>query len=177
MKNYILMLGIAGVALGSYTAYASNSATMNVTATIAHDVSLNVTDDIDFGTITINPAALQEANILTIMYNHNGTIMSKDTGIISATMASPGGFTANIPNPSACSAASDSCGGLDLPNTNSGELKFTGATYSYCQMYIKYTGNANEFKMVPVEFAIVSKDINLNGEYSMEVTISYTPES
>ncbi|MBR1649178.1 MAG: hypothetical protein IJ689_06250 [Alphaproteobacteria bacterium] len=55
MKNYILMLGVAGVALGSYAAMASNSATMTVTATIAHDVSLTVTRDITISAV-VNPA-------------------------------------------------------------------------------------------------------------------------
>ena len=55
MNKYILMLGVAGVALGSYAAYAGNSATMNVTATIAHDVSLTVTQDITISAV-VNPA-------------------------------------------------------------------------------------------------------------------------
>ncbi|MBR1648113.1 MAG: hypothetical protein IJ689_00770, partial [Alphaproteobacteria bacterium] len=55
MNKYILLLGIAGVALGSYAAYASNSATMTVTATIAHDVSLSVTRNISW-TMTIDPS-------------------------------------------------------------------------------------------------------------------------
>ena len=55
MNKYILMLGVAGVSIGSYCAMASNSATMNVTATIAHDVSLSVTEDITISAV-VNPA-------------------------------------------------------------------------------------------------------------------------
>ncbi|MBR1649113.1 MAG: hypothetical protein IJ689_05900 [Alphaproteobacteria bacterium] len=57
MKNYILMLGVAGVALGSYCAYAGNSATMTVTATIAHEVNIRNISHINLGTITIDPSA------------------------------------------------------------------------------------------------------------------------
>ena len=56
MKNYILMLGVAGVALGSYAAYAGNSATMTVTATIAHETNIRNISNIDIGTITIDPS-------------------------------------------------------------------------------------------------------------------------
>ena len=55
MKNYILLIGVAGLALGSYHAYAGNSATMSVTATIAHDVSLTKVDDIVIYAV-VNPA-------------------------------------------------------------------------------------------------------------------------
>ena len=51
MNKYILMLGVAGVALGSYCAYAGNSATMTVTATIAHDVSLKVEQDLSYNLV------------------------------------------------------------------------------------------------------------------------------
>ncbi|MBR1648226.1 MAG: hypothetical protein IJ689_01335 [Alphaproteobacteria bacterium] len=56
MKKYILILGVAGVALGSYCAYAANSATMTVTATIAHEVNIRNISNIDIGTITIDPS-------------------------------------------------------------------------------------------------------------------------
>ncbi|MBR1648847.1 MAG: hypothetical protein IJ689_04535 [Alphaproteobacteria bacterium] len=55
MNKYILMLGVAGVALGSYCAYAGNSATMTVTATIAHDVSLKVEQDLSYN-LVIDPS-------------------------------------------------------------------------------------------------------------------------
>ena len=55
MNKYILLLGVAAVALGSYCAYAGNSATMSVTATIAHDVSLTKVDDIVIYAV-VNPA-------------------------------------------------------------------------------------------------------------------------
>ncbi|MBR1648153.1 MAG: hypothetical protein IJ689_00970 [Alphaproteobacteria bacterium] len=55
MNKYILLLGVAAVALGSYCAYAGNSATMSVTATIAHDVSLTKVNDIDIYAV-VDPA-------------------------------------------------------------------------------------------------------------------------
>ena len=83
------MLGIAGVALGSYAAYAGNSATMTVTATIAHDVSLRVIQDLNLGTITINPS---------IPYGYftlDDYVFNLDGGVISVTGASSGIYTAN----------------------------------------------------------------------------------
>ncbi|MBR1648597.1 MAG: hypothetical protein IJ689_03250 [Alphaproteobacteria bacterium] len=56
MNKYILMLGIAAVSIGSYAAMASNSATMNVTATIAHETNIRNISDINLGTITIDPS-------------------------------------------------------------------------------------------------------------------------
>ena len=95
MKNYILMLGVAGVALGSYCAYASNSATMTVTATIAHDVSLSVTRNISW-TMTIDPSKTWgDVDCLNCVDGCEG---SGDGGIIYASMTA-GRFTANIPNP------------------------------------------------------------------------------
>ena len=97
MNKYILLLGIAGVALGSYTAYASNSATMTVTATIAHDVSLSVDNDLNMGTITVNPGAdWSEGGYFNI--NSNETLCYKSDNIISVTGISFGTFTANVPD-------------------------------------------------------------------------------
>ena len=95
MKNYILMLGVAGVALGSYVAYAGNSATMTVTATIAHDVNLSVTRNISW-TMTIDPS--QTSGEIDWLGDIDGCeVENNGDGIISASMT-PGRFTANIPN-------------------------------------------------------------------------------
>ncbi|MBR1649110.1 MAG: hypothetical protein IJ689_05880 [Alphaproteobacteria bacterium] len=94
MKNYILMLGIAGVALGSYCAMASNSATMTVTATIAHDVSLRVTQNISW-TMTIDPS--QTKGDVDCSGEVDGCDYANG-GAISGSMTA-GRFTANIPNP------------------------------------------------------------------------------
>ena len=94
MNKYILLLGIAAVSIGSYCAYASNSATMTVTATIAHDVSLNVTRNISW-TMTIDPSKTYGD------VDCNDELDGCDYasyGVISGSMT-PGRFTANIPNP------------------------------------------------------------------------------
>ncbi|MBR1648041.1 MAG: hypothetical protein IJ689_00395 [Alphaproteobacteria bacterium] len=96
MNKYILMLGVAGVVLGSYAAYAGNSATMTVTATIAHDVSLNVTRNISW-TMTIDPSQTY-GDIDWIGENDGCEVENNGDGIISASMTA-GRFTANIPNP------------------------------------------------------------------------------
>ncbi|MBQ8677376.1 MAG: hypothetical protein IJ529_02765 [Alphaproteobacteria bacterium] len=96
MKNYILLLGVAGVALGSYCACASNSATMQVTATIAHDVSLRVTRNISWN-MTIDPS--QTYGDIDWLGEKDGCeVENNGDGIISASMTA-GRFTANIPNP------------------------------------------------------------------------------
>ena len=105
------MLGVAGVALGSYVAYAGNSATMTVTATIAHDVSLNVDHDLNMGTITVNPGAdWSLGGGVDFSLDGTGTVTSKTSNIISVTGFSAGTFTANVP---------DSC------KVNGGTLGFT----------------------------------------------------
>ncbi|MBQ8677566.1 MAG: hypothetical protein IJ529_03760, partial [Alphaproteobacteria bacterium] len=95
MNKYILLLGVAGVALGSYVAYAGNSATMTVTATIAHDVSLNVTRNMSW-TMTIDPS--QNYGDIDCPGDNDSCETQNSSGIISGSMKS-GRFTANIPNP------------------------------------------------------------------------------
>ncbi|MBQ8677383.1 MAG: hypothetical protein IJ529_02800 [Alphaproteobacteria bacterium] len=87
MNKYILLLGVAGVALGSYCAYAGNSATMTVTATINHDVSLTKVEDMTFDA-TINPAQ-ENGQIATCELNDDYVI---DDG------TNTGQIRANIPN-------------------------------------------------------------------------------
>ena len=99
MNKYILLLGITGVALGSYCAYADNSATMTVTATIEHDVSLSIIRDLNLGTITLDPTA-RSCNFSSVSYNIDGTV-ENICDIIEVTDVTPGIFTANIANPSA----------------------------------------------------------------------------
>ena len=95
MNKYILLLGVAGVALGSYVAYAGNSATMTVTATIAHDVSLNVTRNISWN-MTIDPS--QTWGDVDCPGDVDGCEIEDSGGVISGSMTA-GRFTANIPNP------------------------------------------------------------------------------
>ena len=95
MNKYILLLGVAGVALGSYAAYAGNSATMTVTATIAHDVSLSVTQNISWN-MTIDPS--QTRGDVDCPGDIDGCEAQSSFGVISGSMTA-GRFTANIPNP------------------------------------------------------------------------------
>ncbi|MBR1648610.1 MAG: hypothetical protein IJ689_03320 [Alphaproteobacteria bacterium] len=171
MNKYILMLGVAGVALGSYCAYAGNSATMTVTATIAHDVSLNVTHALEIGTITVNPS------FSTAMwrYDDTGDIEDQDGGFISADTPTFGTFTANIPNPSACSSPSDTCGGLTITGTEMGVIgDMFGPGSGDCLIIMKYTGTANNFIVLPnmCEIKDMSK-VTPNVVNSKTVTIEY----
>ncbi|MBR1648864.1 MAG: hypothetical protein IJ689_04620 [Alphaproteobacteria bacterium] len=175
MKNYILLLGVAGVALGSYCAYASNSATMTVTATIAHDVSLSVTQDINLGTITINPAATKYTDW---EYTEGKYSLLSGDGIVSADDATIGIFTANIPNPSACEdTLLQECNGLSVTpemynifggNDNSNSC---GASFSY-------SGTENIFNMYVGGCSIDEGKISsvTPGMHTSTITISYNSE-
>ena len=167
MNKYILMLGIAAVSIGSYCAYAGNSATMTVTATIEHDVSLTVTQDIDFGTITINPAYWDPPQNI-IQYDSTGKIWGSEC-VVSGDDVTFGEFTANIPNPSSCQG-DDYCGGLGIVDDfNFGE----GNT---CDWEIRHT-SGNNFSLQPFSCYINNPNNLTAGEYRGTITINYTPES
>ncbi|MBR1648626.1 MAG: hypothetical protein IJ689_03400 [Alphaproteobacteria bacterium] len=178
MKKYILLLGVAGVALGSYAAYAANSATMTVTATIAHDVSLTKTGDLSLGTITINPAYTGDDTHWN--YSDSGVISYTNKGaVVSAPNVTVGTFTANIPNPEACSSESWICGGLSLAGTSYDTINniFGGSDNSNkCYFYIKYTGSDNNFKVYPGGCRISAGKISsvTTGEHSSTLTINYS---
>ena len=172
MKNYILILGIAGVALGSYAAYAGNFATMTVTARIEHDVSLSLDgDEMEFGTFYIDPSNTEGGDI---QYSESGAITSRPAYIVSASDVTPMNFTANIPNPEACNAVSDTCGGLSLSNVGEAYI-FGAAAGDYCQLFIKYTGIGNNFKIFPDYCRFDFPEDVVLGDHSDTITISYTP--
>ncbi|MBR1648085.1 MAG: hypothetical protein IJ689_00625 [Alphaproteobacteria bacterium] len=176
MNKYILMLGVAGVALGSYAAYAGNSATMTVTATIAHDVSLSVTQDIDLGTITINPAY---TGVTQWGYSDSGVIIYETQGaIVSADNMTVGTFTANIPNPSACNTSTSACGGLAIEGNDEDNFiyNFFGEGDNYCGFHIKYSGTGNIFKIYSMPNECYISDVSqvTPGPHSGTLTISYT---
>ncbi|MBR1648962.1 MAG: hypothetical protein IJ689_05120 [Alphaproteobacteria bacterium] len=170
MKNYILLLGVAAVSIGSYVAYAGNSATMTVTARIEHDVSLTLEGDtMDFGTIYIDPS---NTNGGDIKYSESGAISYKGAWIVSASAVTPMNFTANIPNKAACNNASYACGGLSL--ADSGEAHVFGANENnYCDLAIKYTGTGNNFKLIPMSCVFNELDDVVLGEHSDTITITY----
>ena len=176
MNKYILMMGVAGVVLGAYGAYASNSATMTVTATIAHDVSLSVGQDIDLGTITINPA--YTGHDTGWNYSDSGVITYTTQGaIVSATNATVGTFTANIANPTACTGIDNPCGGLSVTG-NSGNWiynLFGGSDESNrCHFLIKYSGTGNSFKVYPYNCWIEDISSVTTASHEGTLTISYT---
>ncbi|MBR1648448.1 MAG: hypothetical protein IJ689_02490 [Alphaproteobacteria bacterium] len=168
MNKYILLLGIAGVALGSYAAYAGNQATMTVTATIAHDVSLTVTQNLDLGTITINPA--YTGTDTSWSYSDSGVINYTNQGaIVSADNATLGTFTANVPNPN----LSPTGLGVD-GNTASGTILnlFGGNDNSnYCIFRHQYRDN--EFFVFPVTCVIRNISKVTTGSHEGTLTITY----
>ena len=177
MNKYILLVGVAAVALGSYHAYAGNSATMTVTATIAHDVSLSVTQDIDLGTITINPA--YTGTNITWGYDDSGIFFNDNEGDLTLTNGSSGTFTANIPNPSACNSESSSCGGLHVAGNYNNFIYnlFDGINEDNgCAFNIKYSGSGNSFKVYPNYCEIYDVSQVTTGAHSGTLTISYTPQ-
>ena len=158
MKNYILMLGIAAVSIVSYCAYASNSATMTVTATIAHDVSLTVTRQYKLGTITIDPSQTSGSGITT-GNDVNG-------GIISVSGYEVGLFTANIPSEYSVpgpepeevlsiSPSTMTMGGITFKDPFI--MWYSGTTFAVGYDSMSYTG------LVPTA-----------GDYEDSISISYT---
>ncbi|MBR1648784.1 MAG: hypothetical protein IJ689_04210 [Alphaproteobacteria bacterium] len=175
MKNYILLTAVAAVSIGSYAAYASNSATMTVTATIAHDVSLSVTQDIDLGTITINPGYTEEDTQWT--YSDSGVISFNNQGaIVWADNATLGTFTANVPNPEECTYMGpfESCSGLQLDKGYIDNL-FGGSESDLngCYFTFEYTGRSNTFKVYPHCYMETPTKVT-HGSHSGTLTISYT---
>ncbi|MBR1648480.1 MAG: hypothetical protein IJ689_02650 [Alphaproteobacteria bacterium] len=171
MKNYILILGIAAVSIGSYCAYAGNSATMTVTATIAHDVSLTTTGDINIGTITINPASNDEGYVY---YNVDGTVKSKSGPITAATSATPGTFTANLANPPACDGTWN-CRSLMVTTAVGGIFSDEYLPGTYCVFAIA-NDSSNKFKVVPTQCFFRSPSETVAGTHTKTkaITISYT---
>ncbi|MBR1648340.1 MAG: hypothetical protein IJ689_01915 [Alphaproteobacteria bacterium] len=99
MNKYILLLGIAAVSIGSYCAYAGNSATMTVTATIAHDVSLSVTEDITISAV-VNPAVTSVSETWCVAGDNiaNGQGCTAYSGLFTATV--PDGYDGFTISPS-----------------------------------------------------------------------------
>ncbi|MBR1649447.1 MAG: hypothetical protein IJ689_07630 [Alphaproteobacteria bacterium] len=167
MNKYILLLGVAGVALSSYAAIASNSATMNVTATINHDVSLSVTRALNIGTITIDPSYDEGGATINI----DGTFYNHDGGIISLSGYTPGQFTANIPGNKIDNT------GLDIDT-----YKQCGDNgFSYMDMdglktcfIIQYSGSGSVFNLYAD--CVFYNSVPSDGVHSGTITIRYTPQ-
>ena len=168
MNKYILLLGVAGVAFGSYCAYAGNSATMTVTATIAHYVSLSVTQDIELGTINLNPASMGGTYW---GYNSSGVYSkSYGNGIVSAPNATVGAFSANIPNPEDCNIQNDSCGGLSI--SASGRLFGSEGDCDFKMIH----NSGYDFTLYPAQCYIGDRTAAVSvGAHEIELTINYSP--
>ncbi|MBR1649379.1 MAG: hypothetical protein IJ689_07280 [Alphaproteobacteria bacterium] len=169
MKNYILLLGVAGVALGSYCAYAGNSATMTVTATIAHDVSLNVTRNISW-TMTIDPSkTLGDVDCFNTV---DRCEIEDSEGVISGSMTA-GRFTANIPSTNnwlnvLSFEENDSSYGLIIDSNEYGNKFYVNIQIEHVSGYeFAVTGLAAYNDVVPAP-----KVYDFGS-----VTIQYTPES
>ncbi|MBR1648192.1 MAG: hypothetical protein IJ689_01165 [Alphaproteobacteria bacterium] len=130
MNKYILMLGVAGIALGSYHAYASNSATMSVTATIAHDVSLTVTRDITISAV-VDPAVTSVSGTWCIAEDTN------PENIVGVCTADPGLFTATVPDDQYAAENSFTISPSEL----------THDTLRIGSFYLDPTNTDNEFKV------------------------------
>ena len=168
MKNYILMLGVAGVALGSYVAYAGNSATMTVTATIAHDVSLNVTRNISWN-MTIDPS--QDYGDIDCPGDNDGCELQNFYGVISGSMTA-GRFTANIPNPANYSNV--------LSFEESGNVNTSIPSDEYGNKFYVSIGinHVSGYEFVVTGIAAYDGVVPAPKVYDfVSVTIKYTPES
>ncbi|MBR1648388.1 MAG: hypothetical protein IJ689_02180 [Alphaproteobacteria bacterium] len=169
MKNYILMLGIAGVALGSYAAYAGNSATMTVTATIAHDVSLVATSPLNIGTLTIDPSYTEGGQIAI---GDDDIIYIQSGGIISLTGFSAGTFTANVPDSCKVGGFPDSAAGDGAhPCFRMENQPEFGNTF-FVEPYVEYI-SGNTFKFRYDYWMYNEEEVPTSGDYSGSVTIKY----
>ena len=171
MNKYILMLGVAAVSIVSYAAYAGNSATMTVTATIAHDVSLNVDHDLNMGTITVDPSDFEWGGRIDL--NLDGTLQRKSDNIISYSGFSAGIFTASV---------SDSCKVNGFADANAGSFAHpcfrVNPTYitlgiaDLLDPYIAYD-SGNKFKF---QFNFIRWNDNIvpqSGTFDEDIEIEY----
>ena len=168
MKKYILMLGVAAVSIGSYCAYAGNTATMTVTATIAHDVSLVATSPLNMGTLTIDPSDTEGGGI---EISSNGSIDYKwGDGIISFTGFSAGTFTANVPDSCKVDGVATDMNDVHPCFRVDHSLNF-GNTY-LIEPYVEYI-SGNTFKFQYDFWQYNEGDVPTSGDYSGSVTIKY----
>ncbi|MBR1648406.1 MAG: hypothetical protein IJ689_02275 [Alphaproteobacteria bacterium] len=180
MNKTFLTLLLTGI---SYTAYnaAAVSENFEISTTIDHeivlgsfrasatDADLTKTDDINLGTIYVNPA-FKETHAW-FSYNELGEMDSVEGDfIVRADRATVGRFTANITNPEACTNRAISCGGLSI--TRKKALFGGSASSNWCNFYIKYSGNDNVFTVSPNCNFDNPADVTL-GPHKATLTISY----
>ncbi|MBR1648673.1 MAG: hypothetical protein IJ689_03640 [Alphaproteobacteria bacterium] len=105
-------------------------------------------------------------------YSDSGVINYTNQGaIVSASNATVGTFTANIPNPAACNTASTSCGWLQ----DNARYNLFGGTEDQngCEFAIKYSGSGNSFKVIPYDCTIGEISSVTTGAHSDTITITY----
>ncbi|MBR1648008.1 MAG: hypothetical protein IJ689_00225 [Alphaproteobacteria bacterium] len=168
MKKYILLLGIAAVSIGSYCAYADNSATMTVTATIAHDVSLNVTRNISWN-MTIDPS--QTYGSVDCSGEVDGCEDYNEVGVISGSMTA-GRFTANIPNPANYENV------LSFEEGGDYDIYINSGEYGDKLKARLVIGHVSGYEFAVTGFASYGGVVPAPKVYDFgSVTIQYTPES
>ncbi|MBR1649186.1 MAG: hypothetical protein IJ689_06290 [Alphaproteobacteria bacterium] len=155
-KTFLILL-LADV---SYTAYNAVAVSENfaISTTIDHEVTLGsfraasaddltVTGDINIGTITINPAD----GYGEVWYDSAGNVSRLEGGVIAATKATFGTFTANVEHPELCEGNNSACAGLSTPDNGYIFDVFGGGgnTHSsYCDSNLKYSGEGKVFYRV-----------------------------
>ncbi|MBR1648064.1 MAG: DUF4402 domain-containing protein [Alphaproteobacteria bacterium] len=170
MNKYILMLGVAAVSIGSYAAYAGNSATMTVTATIAHDVSLSVTHDLNMGTITVDPSDFEEGG--TISLNPDGTVLSKSDNIISYSGFSAGTFTANVSDSCKVDGYANPGAGGAHPCFKANQAVITLGNAELVSPDIFYD-SGNKFKLLFDFIVFVENTVPQSGTFDEDILIEY----
>ncbi|MBR1649338.1 MAG: hypothetical protein IJ689_07070 [Alphaproteobacteria bacterium] len=177
----ILLLGV------SYTAYnaAAVSENFEISTTIDHeivlgnfkavsaDAGLDVTRDLDLGTITINPTYIGDA---AWEYDTAGNFSRyyEQGGVISVGNATKGRFIANIPNPSACNGYSYDCGGLSFESSSIYHIFGGNDDNDWCYFCIHYSGNSNIFEITPDNCFIDDMSKVTAGEHRGTLTIKYS---
>ncbi|MBR1648339.1 MAG: hypothetical protein IJ689_01910 [Alphaproteobacteria bacterium] len=188
-KTFLILL----LASLTYTVYnaAAVSETFEISTTIDHeitlgnfktsaaDANLNVTSDIDMGTIYINPSATEKT---TWGYASSGVhTWTNGKGIVRADNVQAGVFTADVLNPTDCNGteASHNCAGLSIVgNHNSNWIYNLLGSESGCRFTILYNETSNRFTVFPFAcymsggaFSSIS-----TGLHTGTLTISYNLE-
>ncbi|MBR1647991.1 MAG: hypothetical protein IJ689_00135 [Alphaproteobacteria bacterium] len=181
-KTFLILL-LAGI---SYTAYNATAVSENfeISTTIDHEVvlgnsktasadaNLDVTSDIDMGTIYINPNATADS---WWTYHGDGTAQGiSGNTVVKADNITFGTFNANIPDPESCNSRSLSCGGLSAIGNNNHWINGLFGKGNSCQFYIQHLIN-NTFAVSPNCF-ITDISTLTTGVKTGVLTISYDPE-
>ena len=184
-KTFLILL----LASLTYTVYnaAAVSETFEISTTIDHEIvlgsfsaasadgNLNKTEDINLGTITINPAHDGETYW---RYSDSGIVDIDHPGaVISADMAIVGRFTANIQNPEDCVNIihGDTCNGLSVTEYIDNLFGGSASDLNGCGFAFKYVESENIFRVYPSHCYMDTPSKVTSGTHTGTLTISYTP--